>query len=177
MSVHLLIRNDSARKRLYRRDVLQRLADRIWSGERPGAECVAELSVLFCDDAFIEELNRVYRKKAEPTDVLSFGQKGPGGPENRTVLGDIVISLETVEGRYPGDRAAVRSEVRLLFCHGMLHLLDHEHSTAPARELMAAKQALYLGVPMDAAWPRRSSSEPPRASKAARRGGKKSVGR
>lgn len=154
MKIHLLIRNNSSRKRHYRRDVLQWLADRICTGENVQDE--VELSVLFCDDAFITDLNRTYRHKDAPTDVLSFGQDAASNPvSGPRVLGDIVISLETVErhcAEAPDLRVAMRKEVCLLFCHGLLHLLGADHATAQAREAMNAKQAQYLGVTKEAAW-------------------------
>jgi probable rRNA maturation factor len=105
--------------------------------------------VLFCDDPFIAELNRKYRKKNRPTDVLAFAQ----GPlpvrlyrsATPHVLGDIVISLETVERNCRCDRAAMRDEVRLLFCHGILHLLGYQHGTARDLAAMVVKQNDYLG--------------------------------
>lgn len=151
MPVALVVSNESTRKHLYRSDALTRLADRIYEGE--GGEGPAELSLLFCDDEAIQALNRDYRGKDAPTDVLSFAQEGemPGAPVQ--LLGDIVISLETVERQFQGDRAAMRREIYLLFCHGMLHILGHQHDTAQNQARMAARQAAYLQWPLEAAWP------------------------
>ncbi len=164
--LHITFRNDSTRKALYRSDQLRRLAARICEGE--GFDGEAEVSVVFCDNPFVQELNRAYRKKNAPTDVLSFGYDPAGHPAPVStdctpcrVLGDIVISLETVEERSPGNRDAMRGEVRLLFCHGILHLLGFCHGTERERTRMAEKQALYLGVDAEAAWGRR----PVRAAK------------
>ena len=152
MKVRLAIRNESARKRLYRSDELSALAERICTGEMgPGGRMVMEVSLLLCDDGFMGELNERYRGVKGPTDVLSFEQEGPETGMTR-LLGDIIVSLETVERRCGGDRRAMRAEVRLLFCHGMLHLLGYDHEKAPEREEMAARQALYLGVEPEAAW-------------------------
>jgi probable rRNA maturation factor len=151
MPVDLVVTNDSARKRLYRSDALARLATRIFEGE--GGAGDAELSLLFCDDDAIQALNRDYRGKDAPTDVLSFAQEGamPGAPVR--LLGDIVISFETVERQCRGDREAMRREVYLLFCHGMLHILGYQHDTAQQQARMAARQAAYLQWPLEAAWP------------------------
>ena len=153
--VHLLIRNESERKRLYRRDSLGRLAERICAGE--GFRKDAELGLMLCDDPFITELNRTYRRKDAATDVLAFGlAQSPESVPARlpySVLGDIVISLETVERRCAGDRAAMRKEVELLFCHGLLHLLGYEHGDARQRKRMAARQAEYLDLSIEAVWP------------------------
>lgn len=151
--VHLAIANQSVRKGLYRSDVLRGLLGRIMAGE--GYEMPSQVNVVFCDDAFIAELNRSYRKKRGPTDVLSFEyEQPPGGAaqDGAVVLGDIVISLETVERRCNGVREDMRREVRLLFCHGVLHLLGWEHDSVAECRRMAGRQAEYLGVTPEDAW-------------------------
>jgi probable rRNA maturation factor len=90
--------------------------------------------------------------------VLSFGYRAPDNlPEDVpappfNVLGDIVISLETVEKLCEGERGAMRDEIRLLFCHGLLHLLGYVHDTKAQQTEMRSKQALYLGISEGAAW-------------------------
>ena len=143
------VRNESRHKRLCRRDVLQRLAKRICRGE--GLRGKNELSLLFCDDPFIKKLNRTYRKKNRPTDVLAFEQDPIGDPPPR-VLGDIIISLETVERNCQADRRLMRSEIDLLLCHGLLHLLGYDHGTPRDREAMTDRQAHYLNRSKQAAW-------------------------
>ena len=150
MKVNLAVQRNSTRKRLYRRDALERLAEKICMGEGVDAAEV-EVSVLFCDDGEIKALNKEYRGKNKATDVLSFEQE-PGLIPGVRVLGDIVISLETVEGRGEGNLETMRADVRLLFCHGMLHLLGYDHATAAERRCMTEKLAQYLCVHNDAAW-------------------------
>lgn len=153
MNVMLCVRNESKTKRLCRADSLERLAHRVCSGE--GVEDDIEVSLLFCDDSFIQELNAKYRKKNKPTDVLSFCQPRLEAA-HPTVLGDVVISLETVHRRcerIARMREAMREEVRLLFCHGLLHLLGYAHAAERDRKRMAEKQALYLGLEPRDAWP------------------------
>jgi probable rRNA maturation factor len=149
MSVELRLRNKSSRKRLYRRDVLTRMVDGILSGESIAED--TEVSILFCDDVFIQELNKQYRKINKPTDVLSFEQDGIEGQLPR-VLGDIVISLETVESNCQGETAIMRDEIRMLVCHGVLHLLGYDHGTVAEKKDMVEKQAFYLGISKSAAW-------------------------
>ena len=148
MTVNLAVRNESKHPRLYRRDVLERLALRVCEGE--GVEDAVEVSVLFCDDPFMRELNKTYRAENKPTDVLSFEQEE--GPGDARTLGDVAISLDTVMRRCANDRDAARAEVRLLFCHGLLHLLGYDHGTAKVQAEMTARQAQYLGVSLEDAW-------------------------
>lgn len=158
------IQNRSTRKRFYRRDQLLHLAQHICDSE--GCTGSIEISLLFCDDVYMAELNRQYRKKSGPTDVLSFPQEPVTAGEVRQ-LGDIVISLETVE-RLGGDLTESRREVGLLFCHGLLHLLGYDHATASEEDKMKTLQARYLGTSPEEAWKNKPST-PPRAKQSANR--------
>jgi probable rRNA maturation factor len=98
----------------------------------------AEVSVVFCDDAFIRDLNRDFRGLDEPTDVLSFPQEPiPGGPD---VLGDVVISVETAHRQARAQRHSLTREVEWLLCHGVLHLLGYEDETEEGLERMRRRQ-------------------------------------
>jgi len=84
-----------------------------------------EISLTIVDDKTIQELNREYRGKDKPTDVISFAysesEKFPG--EN--MLGEIYISIETAK-RQSED---LDRELKFLFIHGVLHLLGYTHET------------------------------------------------
>lgn len=152
MTVTLGVRNVSKRRAGCRSELLRKLAQRMLEAESIRHD--VELSVLFCDDARIRRLNRVYRGIDAPTDVLSFNQFPPPGVEHASALGDIVISLETVERRSDGDAKRIRDDVRLLFCHGLLHLLGYDHAHKAGQMRMARKQSEYLGLPLADAWPK-----------------------
>lgn len=100
----------------------------------------AELSVLLCDDETIRELNRRYRKKNKPTDVLAFPmQEGPGPSFDTGVLGDVVISLPTAARQAVQRDRPIIQEVTFLLAHGLLHLVGYDHATAPEEREMTAK--------------------------------------
>jgi probable rRNA maturation factor len=117
---------------------------------------LAELSVLLTDDDTIRALNRDYRGKDRPTDVLSFPQldeltaggasRGGAADTKRPPLplGDIVISLETATRQAEALAIATPSRLRTLLIHGLLHLLgyDHERSPAEARRMFAREREL-----------------------------------
>jgi len=179
MSVKVWIRNLSSRKRLYRRDALERLANRIC--EEEGVQGETHVSILFCDNRFIQLLNERYRGVNRATDVLAFPQDNPDHGHPR-LLGDIVISLETVERRCARGRARAVArrrydEVRLLFCHAMLHLLGYEHGTDQERKRMAARQAALLGISVETARPRLRPVAKLSRGRAARKGGTVAFGR
>jgi len=146
--VDLLVTNHAGQRVPCTRPALARLAERILVGEGISGE--VEISLLYCDDDEIQGLNRQYRRKNKPTDVLSFTLSERCG--DRLVLGDIVISLPTASRQSASVGAALNEEVRLLFCHGLLHLLGHDHGTRAEESAMITKQAHYLGVQPEAAW-------------------------
>ena len=94
----------------------------------------AELSLALVDNREIGKLNARYRRKNEPTDVLSFpsGERLPGG---KVLLGDVVISVEKAEEQARKRRKTLEQEIESLLIHGILHLLgyDHERSEKDAK--------------------------------------------
>jgi probable rRNA maturation factor len=114
-----------------------------------------ELSILLTDDAQIQSLNRDYRDKDTPTDVLSFGQmEGDDFVMAVPVLGDLVISLQTAERQAKDMGHPLAAEVRVLLVHGLLHLLGFDHIQAKDRvEMAAAEDGLLAALPSEAQWP------------------------
>ena len=107
-----------------------------------------EVSVLFTGDAFIQKLNRDYRGKDEPTDVLSFAQvdskeafPDKGG---RFYAGDIVISMETLAKNAEYFGISVNEELKRLLVHGLLHLSGMDHENNNADQPMLVKQEKIL---------------------------------
>lgn len=81
-----------------------------------------DLTVAFVNDALIRRLNRDFRGKDQPTDVLSF----PAGDETGS-LGDVVISTQTVMAQAGRLGHSVRRELGELVIHGVLHLCGYDH--------------------------------------------------
>jgi probable rRNA maturation factor len=83
----------------------------------------AEWSIVLTGDARVRELNRVYRKKDKPTDVLAFPQ------DDATLLGDVVVSVPTAARQAAAAGHALAAEVTMLLAHGLLHLRGWDHDT------------------------------------------------
>jgi probable rRNA maturation factor len=91
----------------------------------------AELTITFIRDAAMRKLNRDYRGKDKPTDVLSFAyhESDDSFPESDTHLGDVVISVETA-ARYATEYGLTfEREIEHLIIHGTLHLAGYDHET------------------------------------------------
>lgn len=100
----------------------------------------AELSILLCDDIFIRELNRKYRGRDIPTDVLSFPMNEGETPNPYPdLLGDVVISVETAVQQAAQGGLKPLDEVTSLLIHGLLHLLGYDHKKPGQEDRMRAK--------------------------------------
>lgn len=89
-----------------------------------------EVSVLFCTDKYIQELNRNYRNIDAPTDVLSFenGEEYTDEEGNKWYqAGDIAISLETLPKNAEYFNVDQNEELKRLVVHGLLHLNGYDH--------------------------------------------------
>ena len=93
-----------------------------------------EISVTFCDDDEIQELNAQWRGKDKPTNVLSFPTPGPLSA--RPLLGDIVIAYETVAREAVEQEKTLREHTAHMVIHGFLHLIGYDHETAGEAEAM-----------------------------------------
>jgi probable rRNA maturation factor len=90
----------------------------------------AELSVVLTGDAAIQRLNRVYRNKNAPTDVLAFAQReGRWAHLAGKLLGDVIVSVPTARRQAKARRRSLVAEVTMLLAHGLLHLLGWDHDT------------------------------------------------
>ena len=87
-----------------------------------------ELSVRLTDDKEIMDLNKTYRNKNSPTNVLSFcSQKNKYDKLGFQILGDLVISRDTVIKELAGTEKTFEQHISHLTVHGFLHLLGYIH--------------------------------------------------
>lgn len=141
MRVHLDTRDIDAPEWLpglgaYAEKVLARLGADDWT-----------LSIVLCSDSFIQDLNTRYRKKNEPTDVLSFemGEQVEEEGGIAFLAGDIVISKPAVERNAAEFSVSFDEELRRLVIHGILHLSGMDHVSNDPSEPMLQRQEDILG--------------------------------
>lgn len=110
-----------------------------------GLESAAEICICLADDPFLQDLNARYRGKDQPTNVLSFPQFDPNakdfspGPPPGTgplLLGDIVLSLDTLKREADAEGKTLRDHFLHLVVHGTLHLLGYDHEISDEATLM-----------------------------------------
>lgn len=133
-------------EQLCRRAVAAVLAQEVPSGH-------AEVSVLLTDDTRIAVLNRTYRDKDGPTNVLSFpagSDQAPPGPGQPRLLGDVVVAIETTRREARAEGKTIADHLGHLVVHGTLHLLGYDHEEDAEADRMEARETAILaglGVP------------------------------
>ena len=111
-----------------------------------------EISIVLADDAFVQRLNKEYRGKDKPTNVLSFPQHEPEELKSRndfTSLGDIILAYETVKKESLEQSKSMEMHTSHLIVHGFLHLLGYDHiedSDAEEMEALEIKTLKTLGI-------------------------------
>lgn len=97
-----------------------------------------ELSVVLADDGFVQNLNKQWRGKDKPTNVLSFPQDEP------MMLGDVILAFETVKQESSEQNKRFEDHTAHLIVHGILHLLGHDHMNDADAEIMEALEIEIL---------------------------------
>ncbi|AWQ14044.1 MULTISPECIES: rRNA maturation RNase YbeY [Bacillus] len=118
-----------------------------FAAEKEGVQDQAEVSVTIVTNEEIREINRDYRGKDTPTDVISFALEEEGedeveivGADMPPVLGDIIISADRTEEQAEEYGHSFMRELGFLAVHGFLHLLGYDHMTKEEEEEMFSKQ-------------------------------------
>ena len=88
------------------------------------------VTIVFVGDNAIRKLNRRFRGRDYATDVLSFPCAAePFETENRSKLGEIVVSVQRATAQAHSNRLSFDNEVKQLILHGLLHLCGYDHET------------------------------------------------
>lgn len=121
--------------------VVRRAVDAVAAHAEIAVPADAELSLALADDATVQTLNRDYRAKDKPTNVLSF--PAPRGP----LLGDVIIAWETLLREAAEENLAPADHLAHLTIHGLLHLLGYDHETeAEALRMEALETSILAGL-------------------------------
>ena len=105
------------------------------------------IELVMVDDETIRQINRDYRKKDRPTDVISFAYLEVTNYEKErgdVIVGDIFISVDTAKKQSKEKNHSLEKEMAILFVHGMLHCFgfDHKNDKQEAEMELWAKKVL-----------------------------------
>ena len=113
---------------------------------------VLELGLRLSDDAELRTLNRDYRHRDKPTNVLAFALLDEAVPASAApvLLGDVVVSRETMLAEARSRSKPAADHLSHLVVHGVLHLVGYDHQAAGEADIMEAREIAILaqlGVP------------------------------
>jgi len=136
-------------------DWLGGVAEQVLTAE--GITSAVELGLVITGQERMQELNRVYRGKDRPTDVLSFYMTSTPEeteaeatlfvtpPDGILHLGEVVISYPQAVIQAQEHEHSVKREMAILVIHGVLHLLGYDHEKPEPGRPMGAREAEILG--------------------------------
>ena len=106
-----------------------------WEGYEP-----AEVSVVLADDDFVHVLNRDYRGKDKPTNVLSFENREKPPKGQPWLAGDIIVAYQTVQNEARALKIPFLTHLAHLLIHGTLHLQGYDHLDDSQAKEMESKE-------------------------------------
>jgi len=115
-----------------------------------GTLAPVEINILLTHDDEVQELNRDYREKDKPTNVLSFASwwdddcPPSPAPDVPIVLGDLVLALETLQSEAVADGKSLNDHFCHLILHGILHLIGFDHIEDDEAEDMESLETQLL---------------------------------
>jgi probable rRNA maturation factor len=108
-----------------------------------------EMTIHLSDDEGLRALNKQWRGKDAPTNVLSFPAVAADRLSGARLLGDVFVALQTVEREAAAEGKPLADHFRHLVAHGFLHLIGFDHETpveAEAMEAIETRALARLGV-------------------------------
>jgi probable rRNA maturation factor len=130
---------------------LQGVVQQVLAAQGAGVE--VEVGLLIATGERVRQLNRDYRRRDEPTDVLAFSAREEVGsdfppfvqpPDGVLHLGEVIISYPQAVMQAEEHRHSVNKELAILIIHGLLHLLGYEHDKPEPKRRMRAREKEIL---------------------------------
>ena len=102
--------------------------------------------IVLMNNEEIHQVNKEYRKKDAPTDVITFAMFADSPEEERYIfdgevhLGEVMVSLDKIEEQSKENNVTFEEELHYIIAHGVLHLLGFDHQTEPEYNFMVGYQ-------------------------------------
>lgn len=131
---------------------LEAIARQVLAAENVGAR--TEMGLVISSGERVRELNRDYRGRDEPTDVLAFSAREEADglppfippPDGVLHLGEVIISYPQALKQAEEHSHPLKKELAILLIHGLLHLLGYDHEKSDAERKMQAREKEFLGL-------------------------------
>jgi probable rRNA maturation factor len=129
---------------------LEDVAQRVLAAEEANAK--TEVGIVVTGQEMVQQLNRNFRGRDEPTDVLAFSAREEADglppfippPDGLLHLGEVIISYPQAAIQAEEHGHSLKKELTILLIHGLLHLLGYEHEKADAERKMQAREKELL---------------------------------
>ncbi len=105
---------------------------------------VDEISVIFCSDSYLLDMNRMHLNHDYYTDIITFNYNEEG--EELVIAGDLFISVDRVKENAQEYSVTFEEELNRVIIHGVLHLVGYNDETDIERAEMRQKEDYYLGL-------------------------------
>ena len=151
-----------------------RTLGRFLSRAKTAVRLPGQVTVLLSGDTVLRDLNRRFRGKNKPTDVLSF-PADPAAPGTERIAGDLAISVSTARRQASEQGHGLSTEIKVLILHGLLHLAGYDHE-ADSGEMARKERRLraQLDLPGGLIERAETATAPRITSRAVGRGSKRS---
>ena len=103
---------------------------------------IKEISIVFCNDDYLLELNKKYLNHNFYTDIITFDYS-----KNNNISGDLIISIDTVSYNAKKYNEEFNNELNRVIIHGILHLLGFDDKTEEQKIIIKEKENYYLNFP------------------------------
>ena len=100
------------------------------------------INIILCDDDYLLKLNKKYLKRNTLTDIICF----PMIDQNKTISGDIFISIQRVKENAKIYKCPLSNELSRVIAHGILHLLGYNDRNLSEKKIMNRKEEQYLDI-------------------------------
>lgn len=111
------------------RDLVGQVLNAVINDPKISIQNQSEICIVLSSDRDIQSLNRTYRGKNNPTNVLSFSSPKKGSFQAHNFIGDIVLAQETIEREAFENNISFAHHLSHLIIHGLLHLMGYDHET------------------------------------------------
>jgi probable rRNA maturation factor len=123
--VEVIVRSARWRKHSTAKGIVKRA---VLAAAKAASTAPAELAIVLADDSAIQALNRDWRGKNAPTNVLSFPAAALGAARSKSpYIGDVIIAYQTVAREAADEDKPFNHHLAHLAVHGFLHLLGYDH--------------------------------------------------
>ena len=147
INIDVVTESDPWKKRIKKRDIFFNSLTQVFPKKYRFIKKKVSLTVLLSNNKNIKKLNKKFRNKNKPTDVLSFPSEKKINIKKSPYIGDIVISYEFMNKSKTLGSTEFKNKVTKIFIHGFLHLLGYDHiKLKDFKKMLIEEEKIYQNI-------------------------------